>query len=485
MTPDPDALLAAAQQAHDAGDLPRAKALCAQVLDRGRRNPRALHLMGAILQAQDRLDEAAGYIEQFIRLRPKEIGGHHRLGTIESSRGRYAQAIARFDKVLKLRPGFTAAVDGKAYVYVRKGDYDKVGRLLGPYVRAGTENVSMALSYGRMLLHEGRLDEAADLLRRHIAQPGTTRAQRRTLHFHLGKVLEGAGDYDAAFEAYATANREGAARNDARVYETLVQQLTSVFSAESLSRMARADHGLDVPVLVVGMPRTGSTLVEQIIAMHPAAAAAGETTALRDLIGRAPSVVGSTQPYPFCMIDATTASAGALGEAYVAELRGSGRAAQRIVDKNLLNYEALGFVALIAPQARIIDCRRDPMDTCVSCFMEPLNENLHPYASDLAALGSRYRHYERLMTHWHDVLDLPMLTLQYEELIADQETQTRRIIEFLGLPWNDGCLKPHESKREARTLSHEQVKRPIYATSVRRHERFAAHLEPLRRSLTG
>lgn len=480
---DTSELLRLAQRAYDAGDIARARSLCENVLALGKRNPNALYLMATILQDMDRLEEAGRYAERFIQLRPKEPGGHQRLGTILGSLGRYTPALARFDKVLKLSPGNPAAIDAKAYVYLRKGDYSKVEKLLGPYLKAGTENISMAMSYGKLLLHEGRLEEAADFLRRHIAAPDTARGQRRLLNFHLGKVLERAEDWDEAFAAYAAANTGAAARDNPPAYRARVDELMTIFSASAMSGYARADHGLDVPVLVVGMPRTGSTLIEEIIAMHPAAAGAGETHLVPDIVRQAMSTIGSSQPYPRCVGELTTESANTLGRAYVEGLAKAGRAASRVVDKNLLNYEQLGLIALIAPQSRVIDCRRDPMDTCLSCFMEPLAEFIHPYASDLAHLGTRYREYERLMKHWMETLDLEVLTLNYEELVADQEGQTRRVIEFLGLPWSDKCLKFHESKRAVRTLSHEQVKRPIYSTSVKRSERFAAHLEPLRQAL--
>jgi hypothetical protein len=156
---------------------------------------------------------------------------------------------------------------------------------------------------------------------------------------------------------------------------------------------------------------------------------------------------------------------------------------QRITDKMLLNFLHLGLIALLFPQARVIHCRRDPLDTCVSCFFQ--NFRGLTFTLDLADLGNYYRDYERLMDHWRRALPLPMFKVVYEDLVASPEDVSRRLIDFCGLPWDERCLRSHESSRPVRTVSKLQVRQPIYSSSVGRWRRYESHLGPLREALRG
>ncbi len=164
-------------------------------------------------------------------------------------------------------------------------------------------------------------------------------------------------------------------------------------------------------------------------------------------------------------------------------MRGHQLSARRVVDKALANYCHLGLLELIAPQARILHCRRDPLDTCLSCFAQPLWPSAHPYTCNLEHLGAMYAGYERLMAHWRATLNLPVLDVHYEQLVADQEGVSREILEFCGLEWDPACLRYYDTGRVALTASYDQVNRPIYDRSVARHRHFEGHLKPLQRML--
>ena len=168
---------------------------------------------------------------------------------------------------------------------------------------------------------------------------------------------------------------------------------------------------------------------------------------------------------------------------YLQRLREAGDGAQRIIDKYLNNYLHLGMLAVLFPEARVIHCRRHPLDTCLSCFMTPLPAATHPYAYDLAGMGVVYVAYERLMAHWRDGLGIPMHEIRYEALVADQEAQTRQLLDFCGLEFDERCLRFYEGDRVVLTASYDQVNRPVYRTSVRRADRFSKHLEPLHTAL--
>ena len=227
------------------------------------------------------------------------------------------------------------------------------------------------------------------------------------------------------------------------------------------------------------MPRSGTTLVERIIDAHPTAHGGGELDAMSIIADGLAGEIGSTLAWPDCARDLDASEVARLGARYLDALRGLAPDAQRVTDKQLGNDQAMGLAQLLVPGARLIACERDPIDTCFSCFAQPLAPTLHPYASDFESLAAMYRLVERIMAHWMDTLDMPRMTVRYEDLIDDQEAQSRRIIEFTGLGWHDDCLEYHTKGKAAHTLSYDQVRRPIYRSSIGRAERFGAHVAPL------
>jgi hypothetical protein len=225
------------------------------------------------------------------------------------------------------------------------------------------------------------------------------------------------------------------------------------------------------------MPRSGTTLVEQIVARHGEAAGAGELDRIWK-IGQGLKYFESAATFLSTIdakhqIEMTT-----LGEKYVELLQFFAAKARRVVDKMPHNFEALGFIGLILPEARVVHLRRNPIDTCLSCYQTRLNE-LHGYSRNLETLGLYYRQYARLMAHWRKVLPNKFLDLDYETLTQDFENETRRLIDFLDLPWDPACLTFHESTAAVRTFSRNQVRNPIYKTSVGRWRRYEKELHPL------
>lgn len=216
----------------------------------------------------------------------------------------------------------------------------------------------------------------------------------------------------------------------------------------------------ELPVLIFGMPRSGTSLVEQILSSHPDVHGAGELDTLGRIVAAMPATMGDHAGYPEVagMLDAATACK--LGEEYVSRLRTHDAKAGRVTDKMPENFLSLGFVALLPPNARLIHCRRQPMDSCLSCYCQHFT-SIMPFSRDLTDLGRYYRDYERLMAHWHDVLPLPILDVQYEEVSEDQEGMSRKIVAFCGLEWDDVCLDFYKTKRPVKTASRMQVRRPI------------------------
>lgn len=316
--------------------------------------------------------------------------------------------------------------------------------------------------------------------------PSASDDERSYLHFALGKMYEDCEQYDAAFQHYAAGNRleDRKCHYRPQAYRAHVDALIETYSAEFLSRLATAGNPSRKPLFIVGMPRSGTSLVEQILASHPQVHGAGELSWLVKTEHDLPGFMRSSHGYPVCVRAIDAQQIALLAEKYLGYLDALAehRPWTYVTDKLPGNYERIGLISLLFPEARIIHCQRDPLDNAISQF-SLLFQGAIEYSHDLFNLGAHYAEYQRLMAHWRTLMPERILDIRYEALVADHATETRRLLDFLQLPWNPDCLRFFESRRTVRTASDLQVRQPIYTTSIGRWKHYERHLEPLRRGL--
>ena len=310
-----------------------------------------------------------------------------------------------------------------------------------------------------------------------------------TLCHAAAKIANDVGRYDEAFEFAAAAGRYSGKDFDAVGLARRFEGLKKLFSAEFFAGRESSGDASKQPVFIVGMPRSGTTLTEQIIASHPQASGAGELGAFQVLAKSLGYLTPSLRNK-----DADEGEfarrVGALREKeihaaageYLSTLRRVGGDGRRIVDKMPQNFQFAGLIALLFPNAKIIHCRRNPLDTCISCFMSHFVEG-HDYSTDLEMLGSYYRQYAALMEHWRQALPIPIHEVRYRVLVADTEGEARKLIAFIGLEWDPACLRYYESKQPIFTNSRVQVRQPVYTSSVERWRRYERHIGPLKAAL--
>ncbi|MDY7110561.1 MAG: sulfotransferase [Planctomycetota bacterium] len=466
-----------------AGRVLEAQQLTHQALTRNAKEADALTMMGIIAYAESRFDEAESWQRKALAVQRRQPGYYCNLARTLTARGRLDQALAAFEKGLKLDPGRAEALVGKADVLERRGRLDRARTILEPLVRSGEGTPKMMALFMRILQRCGRDDEAVELAEQALARGDVQGAHRRTILLQLGRSRDRLGDCDGAFETFVEGNAIDARPFDLRDIEERIDRLMEVFSPEAMERLPRSDNTSQLPVFIVSMPRAGSTLVEQIIHAHPRAHGAGELRLVTDLTQSMPDVIDTHSAYPDCMKELTAEAANRLAKRYLNQLAKHRSGVNRITDKGISNYFHLGLITLLLPKAHVIYVHRHPMDMCFSCFFENLSPIRHPYTTDLRNLGLFYREHVRLMDHWRRIRDVRMLEVSYESLIEDQESASRRIIDFLGLEWDDKCLRFHEAKRDVVTISYAQVSRPIYRSAVARYKRYEKHLQPLRDAL--
>ncbi len=444
------------------------------------KNTQALFAIGAGLLSIGRPSAAEARLRQFLAAHPDSTPGLQALASALDYQNRADEAEELYRRVLARAPGYPPALTGLARVLQARGDAEGALALLSPAVGAGRADPALAAAYAGLCVAAGKAETARPVLDAALAEERIPPQAESVLRFAMARIEEAARHHDAAFEQFRRANDLFPRTFNRDSLRRFTDELIAAFSARALDSLPRASNRSERPVIVCGMPRSGTTLVEQIIASHPDAFGAGELIHLRAAFGE---IVGKLPGRSLANLNALAPEqldAGA--ESYLNALAEINADAARVVDKMPRNYEVLGLVPLMLPGARIIHCSRDPMDTCVSCYTTQLSP-VHGFSNHLDDLGFAYGEYRRLMDHWRTLPGLRMLEVSYEELVADTEAGARRIIDFIGLPWDDRCLRFYENARVVSTASVDQVRRPIYTSSVARWRRYERHLGPLRQAL--
>ena len=443
--------------------------------------------MGNVLFALGKVDEAVVHFEQAVRLQPTFVEAYINLGGALRERSQVDAAIEAYQQALRVQPQNARAHNELGGAYLEQGDAAQAQTHLREALRNDPAYVQPLLQLAVNDLYSAGEPDIEQIKMR-LKDPQLSGDSASQLHFVLGYMLDRAGATDEAFDHFRQGNalrrsvfQQDGAAYDATAHSQLIERLIAFFSPEFFQRTQGFGLATDVPVFIVGMPRSGSTLVEQILSQHSQVHGAGELKEVGRLVTDLPMKLGTADGYPACLAGLTAAAARELGDAHLRQLTRRGGSAARITDKMLDNFLHLGLLAVLFPRARVIHCRRDPRDVCLSCFFQYFKGL--SFTWDLDDLGHYYRDYERLMAHWRSVLPLPMLEVAYEDVVADLESASRQLVAFCGLEWEERCLRFNENQRMVQTMSRMQVRQPIYTSAVARWQRYAVHLEPLLRAL--
>lgn len=394
------------------------------------------------------------------------------------------ECLDAYDSGLRLAPDDIRLLAGKASTLQRDGRRAEARELLAPHMKGSAVPAEAALIYATLAHDHEKSPQIVEFLKPFADAADATAYTRFRIRLQLGRMLEDLERYEEAFAEYSRGNQIGRtmAPFDPAPFVNRMRLFKRFFTRERLPSLPRAQTTSDRHLLVAGMPRSGTTLIDQIIHIHPNGFGVGERPEVPQLFTRFVTS-NAGKPYPDFLADLSPQQLTEAADTYSAAVAKDAGDARRILDKSLSNISLLGFIWMLLPGARIIWSRRDPMDTCFSCFTSPLRPQVHPYACDLAAAGLAFRVQERLMQHWQSTLDMPMFEFEYEATVADPDTRIRSLIDFCGLPWNDRCLRPHESDGIVRTVSQDQVRKPINDKSIGRWKKFEKWLEPLKQSL--
>lgn len=450
------------------------------------------NLAAALLQ-KGRFDEALAELRYVVRRQPGQVRAHNNLGaalmkqvmhSAQADTAKLEEAVAAFRRALALDPEYLESWRNLGASLKIQGRFDEAGEAFRAALRLAPDfyaNYAGLLTSGKV--GPEMRDEVLQIESMLETAPPSEK-QTISLHFALGKAFDDLEDHARAFRHYEAGNRLRRAQFRYAPADTvaLVDAIIATYDREFFASRAGWGEASGQPLFIVGMPRSGTTLVEQILSSHPQVVGAGELAYMQRIEEALPGTEGMPPPARAARLSREDVVARARDYLErLAALPGAA-AARRISDKMPGNFLRLGLIALLLPHARVIYCRREPMDNCLSIYFQNFS-GAHPYAYDLAELGAYWREHERLMEHWRAVLPLPMIEVRYEEVVGDFETQARRIVDFAGLPWDARCLEFHKTERPVVTASAWQVRQPLYASSVARWRPYASWLGPLAAAL--
>jgi len=475
-------LLAQATQRADRGDLVGATEILRRVLKKNPGNPEVLHELGLVHLRRDKFAEALPVLEELTRRSPGVPTGFVHLALCHRENGAYDRALDAVDAALALRSTLVEALIVKGELLHMTGDYQGGYDLLVAPAGEDAAHPKLVFEFARLAALLGHADDARTVLESLVAREDVNDDLLSNVLFELAALYEGAGAFDDAWATVVRANDLQPDRFDPAAHQRMIDAVIGAWTTEAVAALPRSSVSAEVPVFIVGMPRSGTSLVEQILASHPAVHGAGELPDIFRIINRLQPHEGPAPAYIDDLSVLTRSAMDRSARTYLKTLATQSRTAQRITDKQVFNFLYLGPIRAMFPDARVVHCVRDPRDVAVSCYFQSFMGRVY-FANRLGNIGVFYTAYRQLMEHWNTVLDGPVLEVSYKRLTMGQEALSRELVDFVGLEWDDRCLRFHENRRIVETATIDQVRRPMYRSSVGRWRHYEDQLAPIMAAL--
>lgn len=396
-------------------------------------------------------------------------------GVLYKEKGDFDKALEFYQKALDLKPDATTVLQEIGMIHMHNGNRDAVVKAMRRILEIDPKAYSAYYMLARSQKHL-EYDDTTKKMEELFSSSDTPDEGRMYLGYGLGKIYEELGEYDRAFESLEKANKIKRSTSSFSIDDAIrkFDALKKVFNKPYIDHLGETGVHDKTPIFIVGMPRSGTSLAEQILSSHPSIYGAGELLALPGIVVKYIKNSPSLSPEIYTK----------MGEEYIKAIREIESTAEYITDKQPANYKNIPYIRLALPEAKIIHCVRDPMDTCFSNYKNYFSQG-RSMSNDLIKVGQNFKLYQDLMQHYHKLFQGKIYDLVYEDLVADQEGETKKLLEFLNIPWDESCLSHHKTKRTVRTMSSMQVREPVYKDSVELWRHYEKHLQPLKKILEG
>ncbi|MEX0319548.1 MAG: sulfotransferase [Ruegeria sp.] len=436
--------------------------------------------LSQVMLEKNHPDLALAAARKAVEIEPDSALCLHQMGLCHSNLSDEKLAVDAYDKALGIDPAFSASIMGRGHLFMEMGDMASARDAFEQARDLDPDDLYPTMALCRLDKVKTPDDPLLAALEANMPRSGNMAPQKRaSFHFALGECYDALGRYDDAFGQYAMGARvkRSLLSYDADLYDRHVDQIIQTFTPEFIDHLRSAALPSATPIFVLGMPRSGTTLTESILASHPQVHGAGELNDLQRIFGF--DAQGKSRQFPETLKALPNEALSALAQDYVDRLTAHAPDAAMITDKMPANFHMVGLIHALLPNARIVHIQRHPMDTCLSCFTRLFERSQH-HSYDLEELGRAYDAYRRLMQHWRHVLPATAFhELHYEALVADTEQEARSLLQYCGLDWDERCLDFHKSRRRVRTASLSQVRQPVYRGSIEKWRRYQDHLQPL------
>jgi len=495
------------------GRFPQAKNGLQQILKTDPNQPVAMHLLGVVNLKMEKYEVGIDLIRRSLEIKPDYAEAHTDLGVVFHKLGRLNEAVDSYQKVLLLKPDFAEVHNNLGLVLSKLGNRDDAAASYCKALAIKPHFAEAHHNFGLVVSEQGKLDDAAASYRKALAikpdlaethrslalikkfseydndikmmedaytSPSLSDEQKMRLSFGLGKALEDLQQHEKAFNYFFTGNalKRRTYNFSVKREEDKFSKIKNNFTKNLFVKYRDAGSSNETPIFILGMPRSGTTLVEQVLASHPNVYGAGELSDFRRITKSNFGKIEDIQ-FPDRANYSNSRDLLSAGDEYVSVIRGDSETKKFITNKTPHNFLFIGMIKLVLPNAKIIHCCRDSHDTCLSIFKNYFPAENFKYANNLNELGQYYNLYHDLMDHWHEVLPDFIYDIQYEDLVADQEKQSRALLEYCGLEWDDACLEFYKTDRPVKTISSAQVRRPIYKDSVQSWRKYEKWLSPM------
>jgi len=470
-----------ANQLRRAGRMQEAEVCYKQALAQNPNLAVAHDQLGVVLAGAGQLEDALRSIARSLEIEPNSHSAHANYGVVLNMLGRAHEAIASFRRALRITPSNADTRMNLALNLLNEGYLDEAIEQFQQVIKL---DPGRAHAYFHLAHMKNRVSSDSEIraMKSLYGQLGIADGEKTVLAFGLGSALDKRGEYDEAFRYFSAGHRlkQQSVPFDLASHAHYFETMKDVFDDHNLVRNRTIGVEDSRPIFIFGMPRSGTTLTEQILASHPDVLGGGEMSCVEDIVKHLQKITGKSLLESWSELD--TQAIRELGAAYLEKLKMHSDKVKHVTDTTPMNFLYLGLIATIFPNVHLVHCVRDPMDTCVSIFQQPLSD-AHAYSHDLKDLGGFYLLYKDLMAHWHKVLPGRIYDVRYENLVTDTESEIRKLLDCCGLPFHEGCLASHNTKRSVKTPSATQVRQPIYTASIGRWKRYEVNLSPLQEIL--